>query len=177
MPSWSKLHGQRPWNGGGSAGSFTLALGGTPNSKLQLGAELSQWQRSVDIDGNESISTIASLSFIAKYYPNASGNFFLKGGAGIGASALEREVGDRTNTFKLEASGLGMQFGLGFDILLGQQQKVALTPFINLSVLYVEEDVQFLQIQNVELERIDTIRFSGPENPSFFQLGLAFTLL
>ncbi|MBX2823022.1 MAG: autotransporter domain-containing protein [Rhodothermaceae bacterium] len=165
-----------PWNGGGSSGSFTLALGGTPNPNLQLGAELSQWQRSVDIDGEKSTSTIGMLSFIAKYYPNATGNFFLKGGVGVGTSTLEREVGARDNTFKLEGSGMGMQFGLGFDILLGKQQKTALTPYINLSVVYAEEDVQILQFQNAA-GQLDALRFSGPENPSFFQLGLAFTLL
>ena len=176
-PAGIGLRDNDPWNGGGSGGSFTLALGGTVNPQLQLGAELSQWERNVDIDGEQSTSTIASLSFIAKYYPSATGNFFLKGGVGVGGSTLEREIGGRNNTFKLESSGLGMQFGLGFDILLGQQRKVALTPYINLSVLYAEEDVQILQIQNTELDRIDSVRFSGPENPSFFQLGLAFTLL
>ena len=171
------LQDNDPWNGGGSAGSFTLALGGTLNPKLQLGAELSQWGRSIDINDQESTSTITTLTFIAKYYPSATGNFFLKGGVGVGGSTLEREIAGRDNTFKLEGSGLGMQFGLGFDILLGKQRKVALTPYLNLSVLYAEEDVQILQIQNTELQRIDSFRFSGPENPSFFQLGLAFTLL
>ena len=164
-----------PWNGGGSAGSFTIAVGGTPNSKLQLGAELSQWGRSVVIDGEESTSTIGMISFISKYYPSASGNFFLKGGVGVGTSVLERELGSRENTFKLEASGLGLQFGLGFDILLGKQKKTALTPYINLTVLYAEEDVQILQLPVAD--RIESFRFSGPENPSFFQLGLAFTVL
>ena len=176
-PQGVGLRDDDPWNGGGSAGSFTLALGGTPTSQLQLGAELSQWERSVDINGELSTSTIASLSFIAKYYPKESGNFFLKGGVGVGGSSLEREIGGRNNTLKLESNGLGMQFGLGFDILLWQQKKVALTPYINLSVLYAEEDVQIIQIQNVDLQRIDSFRFAGPENPSFFQLGLAFTVL
>ena len=49
-----------PWNGGGSAGSFTIALGGTVNPQLQLGAELSTWQRSEDIDNNT--STLSDLA-------------------------------------------------------------------------------------------------------------------
>lgn len=174
-PNLITLDDNDPWNGGGSSGSYTIALGGTPNPKLQLGAELSQWERTVDFDGEESTSTIGMLSFVAKYYPNAGGNFFLKGGAGVGVSRLERDIGGRDNSLLLEASGLGMQFGLGFDILLGKQQKVALTPYINLSVLYAEEDVESIQFLNED--RIDILQFTGPENPSFFQLGLAFSIL
>ena len=160
-----------PWNGGGSGGSFSLALGGTVNSKLQLGAELSQWERQADIEDSESTSSIGYLAFIAKYYPNEYGNFFLKGGGGVGTSTLEREVGPNS-TIKLEASGLSLHFGLGYDILLGQSKKTALTPFINLTVLYVEEDVLALPVDDTNV-----LSISGPENPSFLQLGIAFTVL
>ena len=147
-----------PWKGG-AAGSFSLAMGGTVNPKLQLGAELNQWSRAVD--ENDRTSNIAFLSFIAKYYPSETGNFFLKGGFGFGGATLEN------NVVKLQAGGAGLHFGLGYDILLGREKKMALTPFMNLNVLYADEDVAVVQ----------NVRLRGPSDPSYFQLGLAFTLL
>lgn len=147
-----------PWKGG-PAGSFSLSLGGTVSPQLQLGAELSQWSRSVD--ENNRTSSIAFLSFVARYYPSATGNFFLKGGFGVGGATLEN------NAVKLQAGGAGLHFGLGYDILLGREKKLALTPFMSLNVLYADEDVVV----------VENIRLRGPSDPSFFQLGLAFTVL
>ena len=165
------------WKEGGPGGSFTLAIGTTLNPKLQLGAELSQWERNADLNSGQSSATIVMLSVLAKYYPYASSNFFLKGGIGVGSSELERDfVRVFSNSIKLDAGGLGMQFGLGFDIPLGRQQNIALTPFVNVSVLLVEEDTEradFLRDRQVSF-----IEFSGPKNnPTFFQLGLAFSIL
>ena len=164
-----------PWNGGGSGGSITIAVGGTTNPKLQLGAELSVWERRSDIDNNRITSGIGLLTFIAKYYPSQSGNFYLKGGMGVGTGTLEREVNIGGDTIKLESSGLGMQFGLGYDILLGKMQQFALTPYLNLSVLYAETDVQVLQFRNND-GLLDTLRLEGPDNPSFFQVGVLFSM-
>ncbi|MEM8486093.1 MAG: autotransporter outer membrane beta-barrel domain-containing protein [Bacteroidota bacterium] len=145
-----------PWKGG-AAGSFSLSLGGTISPKLQVGAEINQWARSVE--DNDRTSAIAVLTFIARYYPNATGNFFLKGGIGFGGATLENRI------VKLQASGAALQFGLGYDIMLGRAKKVALTPFFNLNVLYVNEDVLI----------VDDIRLRGPTEPSYAQLGLAVT--
>lgn len=147
-----------PWKGG-AAGSFYLALGGTISPKLQVGAELNQWARSVD--GNNRTSSIAFLSFVARYYPNETGNFFLKGGFGFGGATLEN------NVVKLQAGGAGLQFGLGYDILLGHAKKLALSPFLNINVLYANEDVVI----------VENIRLKGPTEPSYIQLGVAFTVL
>ncbi len=150
------LDADDPWKGG-PAGSFSLSLGGTISPKLQVGAELNQWARSVD--ENDRTSSIAVLTFIAKYYTSAEGNFFLKGGAGFGGATLENRV------VKLQASGASLQFGLGYDILLGHAKKIALTPFFNLNVLYVNEDVII----------VDDVRLRGPTEPSYAQFGLAVT--
>ena len=147
-----------PWKGG-PAGSFYLSAGGTLNPKLQLGGEINSWSRSVD--GNNRTSTISFISFVARYYPNDTANFFLKGGIGFGGATLEN------NVVKLQAGGASLHFGLGYDILLGQARKVALSPFLNLNVLYANEDVII----------VDNIRLKGPTEPSYFQLGLAFTWL
>lgn len=151
-----------PWKGG-AAGSFSLALGGTISPKLQVGAEINQWSR--EVDGNDRTSAISFLSFVAKYYPNETGNFFLKGGFGFGGATLEN------NVVKLQSGGAGLHFGLGYDILLGQAKKVAITPYINLNVLYAEEDVQIVNVND------NPIRLEGPTEPSYFQLGVAFTVL
>ena len=95
---------------------------------------------------------------------------------GVGAGALEREINQAGDTIKLESGGLGMQFGLGYDILLGKTHQFALTPYLNLSILYAESDVQLLQFPNAA-GGLDALRLEGPENPSFFQLGVTFTML
>ena len=77
-------------------------------------------------------------------------------------------------------TGLGMQFGLGFDIPLGKEHKVALTPYANLSLFLVEEDIQFARYEEFvglnDLQRY-SFQFKSPENPVLIQLGLAFSVL
>ena len=150
------------WRGGGS-GSFFMSGGGTVNPNLQLGAELNVWARS---ENNRS-SSIGLLSFVARYYPKASGNFYLKGGAGIGSSRLEANPNRSNVSLTLESGGLGMQFGLGYDILLGQSRKFALSPSLTLSAVFAEEDTVL----------IDDNFFGGAGNPSFLQLGIGVTWL
>ena len=180
------------WMEGGLAGSYILALGGTLGPKFQLGAELSQLGRFTDINGAFGNTIISTFSVLAKYYPKSNSTFFLKGGIGVGNIVLKRNLGgDRgvptstaslisKKTLKLESTGLGMQFGLGIDIPLGKEQKVALTPYANLSLLFVEEDIQFARYQEFvgadELQRY-SFQFTSPENPVLIQLGLAFSVL
>ncbi len=149
-----------PWKGG-SSGSLVLAAGGTVSPKLQLGGEISVWSRSREGVNNTFTSTIAFLSFIAKYYPGESGNFFLKGGVGFGSAALEND------TIKLQSGGAGLEFGLGYDFHIGRDKKMAISPIMNLNVLYAAEDVVF----------VNNFRLQGPTEPSFFQVGVAVTFL
>ena len=154
------LPDDHPWKGG-PAGSFVLAMGATISPRLQIGGEINVWSRSEENRNNTFTSTIGFLSFIAKYYTADTGNFFLKGGIGFGSATLEND------DIELQAGGAGLQFGLGYDILLGPNKKVALTPVMNLNVLYVDENIVVL----------DNIRLEGPAEPSFFQVGLTFTWL
>jgi hypothetical protein len=148
------------WRGGG-AGSFYLSGGGTVNDNLQLGAELSSWRR---VEDNRS-STISLLSFVAKYYPGRAGQFFLKGGLGLGGARLE--ASSQNVSFERQSGGLGLQFGLGYDFVLGKARKMAITPSLNLSAISAESE-SFVLENN---------RFGGGKNPSFFQIGVGVSWL
>ena len=148
---------------GGSSGSGYIALGGTVSPNLQLGGEITTWARQND-NQNRS-SNIALLSFVARYYPSASGNFFLKGGIGVGAGRLEANV--QNVSLRLESGGLGLQFGLGYDAVVGKARKFAITPSLTLAAVFAEEDVLV----------IDGNRLGGPANPSFLQIGIGVTWL
>lgn len=147
---------------GGSSGSVSIAGGGTVGPNLQLGAEISTWRR---VDGNRS-STISMLSAVIKYYPGTNGQFFLKGGLGVGGARLEA-TGQNNVSFELQSGGIGVQFGLGYDFVVGISRKIAITPTINLSAIGAEAE-SFV---------FDDTRFGGAKNPSFFQIGVGVTVL
>ena len=147
---------------GGSSGSLSIAGGGTVSRNLQLGAEISSWRR---VEGNRS-STISLLSAVAKYYPGTNGQFFLKGGIGVGGARLEAS-GQNNAKFELQSGGIGLQFGLGYDFVVGISRKIAVTPILSLSAIGAEAE-SFV---------FDDTRFGGAKNPSFFQIGVGVTIL
>ena len=128
-------HAERLWfNGGlgiGSAGcdgcdgresalTLTLSAGGTLSPKVGLGAGLNGWSKS---DGGATI-TVGTLLAVIRFYPSASGGFFLQGGLGLGSVRVELTgFGSDTET------GTGALLGLGYDIRVGNN--VSLTPFWN----------------------------------------------
>lgn len=147
---------------GGSSGSLSIAGGGTVGPNLQIGAEISSWRR---VDGNRA-STISLLTAVAKYYPGTNGQFFLKGGLGVGGARLEA-TGQNNVSFELQSGGVGIQFGLGYDFIVGISRKMAVTPTISLSAIGAEAE-SFV---------FDDTRFGGAKNPSFFQIGVGITVL
>ena len=101
------------WSGG-------LAIGGTISQKFLLGASTNGWTKSDD----GLTLTVATLTALARYYPSATGGFFLQGGLGVGSIRMELEdVGEDSET------GLGALVGLGYDLRVGQN--VSLTPYWN----------------------------------------------
>jgi hypothetical protein len=113
-----------------------LALGRALSQKLMLGAGVNRWWNSVE-GGNLTVGTIAAM---IRFYPSATGGFFLLGGLGLGT--IHRYVpnfGSDTQT------GFGAIAGLGLDIhVIGN---LSLTPFSNgFLVVMTDADVNVGQI-------------------------------
>lgn len=112
--------GCRDCNGREGALSGGLALGGTLGQKVLLGVGSNGWRKS---DAGETL-TAGTLTALIRFYPSATGGFFLLGGLGVGSIRLEVDgVGSATET------GFGVLLGLGYDIRVGRT--VSLTPFWN----------------------------------------------
>ena len=106
----------------GRTGSLTggLALGGALSQKVLLGVGVNGWTKE-EFDAKVTVGTLAA---VIRFYPSATGGFFLLGGLGLGTIRAEAStVGSATET------GVGAVLGLGFDIRLGGN--VSLTPFWN----------------------------------------------
>ena len=103
---------------GGLSGG--IALGGTVSRKLLLGAGTNGWTKSE----NGATLSVATLTALVRFYPSATGGFFLLGGLGLGTVRAELSgFGSDSET------GVGALVGLGYDIRVGQN--VSLTPYWN----------------------------------------------
>lgn len=117
--------------GGGSLGcegcsgretgfSGQLQLGGTINSHVSLGVSSNAWTKSE----SGATLTMSSLTAAVRYYPSATGNFFILGGLGVATlSAGVSGFGSGST------SGTGALLGIGYDIRVGNS--VSLTPYLN----------------------------------------------
>jgi hypothetical protein len=100
--------------------SGALALGGSPSQKVILGAGTNWWTDSE----NGATLTVSTLTAVIRFYPSATGGFFLLGGLGVGTLHTELSgFGSDTET------GFGVALGLGWDIRVGRN--ISLTPFWN----------------------------------------------
>lgn len=103
-----------------SGGSGYLALGGTLSQKVTLGGEVTGWGKSE----NDVTLTFGTVGPVIRFYPSATGGFFLKGGVGL--ATLELDLGQFSGT----ATGAGLVLGLGYDGRVGRN--FSLTPFFDL---------------------------------------------
>jgi hypothetical protein len=119
---------------GALSGGF--AVGGALSQKLMWGAGVNQWWNSVE-GGTLTVGTIAAL---IRFYPSATGGFFLLGGLGLGTiHRYAPDFGSDTQT------GFGAIAGLGLDIPV--VRNVSLTPFWNVfAVVMADTDVNVAQI-------------------------------
>lgn len=103
---------------GGASGG--ISLGGTVGKNWLLGVGAAGWNKDED---NGSLA-VGTLDFRVRFYPSATGGFFLTGGIGYGAIRVEIDgFDDQTE------NGAALLFGLGYDIRIGKN--VSLTPFGN----------------------------------------------
>jgi len=106
----------------GREGGITggLSLGGTLSPKVLLGVGTTGWTKS---EGGATL-TVGTLDARLRFYPSASGGFFLTGGLGVGTISVEvAGFGSESET------GVGLVLGLGMDIRVGSN--ISLTPFWN----------------------------------------------
>lgn len=97
----------------------TLSIGGTLSPTVLLGAGTSGWTKTVD----DETLTVGTLTALVRFYPSATGGFFLLGGLGLGSVTAESGGVSQTE------SGVGGIVGLGYDFRVGAN--VSLTPFWN----------------------------------------------
>ncbi len=114
--------GNEPWSEGLAKPTFNLRLGGTPNPNLRLGGEVTVWaNRYQDLDGENLTETLSSVLAVARVFPSRTTGFYLKGGAGLGVSAVDVDFGQGTSE-----TGLATTLGAGWEIKLSRA--LSLTP-------------------------------------------------
>jgi hypothetical protein len=109
-------------NGGNSREtgmSGDISLGGTLSPRWLLGVGSSGWSKSEQ--GGR--LTVATLDARVRFYPSATGGFFLTGG--IGGASIRASVGGLSAT----DNGAGAIFGLGYDYRVARNTSI--TPYWN----------------------------------------------
>jgi hypothetical protein len=146
-----------PWRGGGGP-SIALSMGGSVSENLLVGGEFSHWERRGEAENTRS-AAISTLTAVLRYYPITKSDFFVKSGLGIGSLLLEGDAA------RIDSGGLSVQLGFGYDLRMGRGRRFALTPFGTLHIVFAEGG----------RERVAGVVVTGPEDPSFVQLGIAAT--
>jgi hypothetical protein len=97
-----------------------LSLGGTISPRFLLGVGTTGWTKSQQ----GATLTVSTLDARVRFYPSATGGFFMTGGLGLGAvTGSVSGFGSSTET------GLGMILGLGYDYRVAHNTSI--TPFWN----------------------------------------------
>ena len=99
--------------------SGDVSLGGTLSPRWLLGVGSSGWSKSVQ--GGR--LTVATLDARVRFYPSATGGFFLTGG--IGGASIRASAGG----FSATENGAGAIFGLGYDYRVARNASI--TPYWN----------------------------------------------
>ena len=97
-----------------------LSLGGTMSQRFLLGVGTTAWTKSEQ----GATLTVSTLDARVRFYPSATGGFFLTGGLGLGAvTGSVSGFGSSTET------GVGVIMGLGYDYRVAKNTSI--TPFWN----------------------------------------------
>jgi len=101
-----------------------VALGGTLNEHLLVGADINLWSKEQDGVTVNLYNALATLTI----YPKASSGFFLKAGAGL--SFADNDVRAESTTITLDfGNGLGLVAGAGYDVRVWRN--VSITPAVS----------------------------------------------
>jgi opacity protein-like surface antigen len=115
-----------------SAPTVHLRLGGAYRPNLILAGEINGWSKTEDSDdglGGEARVTMATINFVAQWYPQPTSGFFLNGGLGLGTIRTEIDLEDLPGTFSSNTSALGYQVGAGWDFRVSRN--ISITPYAN----------------------------------------------
>ena len=96
-----------------------LSLGGTITPRFLLGVGSEAWAKSQQ----GATLTVGTLDARVRFYPSTTGGFFLTGGVGVGS------VSAAASGFTATETGLGMLFGLGYDVRVARNTSI--TPYWN----------------------------------------------
>ena len=105
----------------GASGYLRVGKGMTPS--VMMGVELNGWNKTQ----NSATARTGMLSAIALWYPSLTNGYFLKTGAGIGRTTIDDKSTTPSN--KLQATGFGYQFGMGYDMSIARRWSI--TPYVN----------------------------------------------
>jgi hypothetical protein len=105
-----------------SGGAGYLAFGGKLSDNILLAGTLSGWGKSED----GVTLTVGLAALTARFYPSASGGFFLNAGVGVGSVDLEFDFGP--GSFTTSETGAGALLGLGYDLRVGRM--LSITPWL-----------------------------------------------
>lgn len=112
--------------GGQIGGGLTLAVGGTVNRHVLLGAELDASIEAAAGSGDyNGLPVGARLLAVGRWYPSAAGSVFLLAGAGLG---VDGEVAD----YSFAGLGPAVRAGVGLDF----GRAVSFTPAVAVSALF-----------------------------------------
>ncbi len=146
-----------------NSGAGYLRLGGTASDKWIVGGEINGWAKSGEELNFEWEAVIGSILGTALFYPSA-GNFYLQGGLGFNAYALEA-TDDEGDSAEFTTSGMAVLLGIGYDIRVARS--FSLTPYVSYTHGFSSE---------VEVSSGDvTVGIPGELNPNVFQFGLGLT--
>ncbi len=104
-----------------NGGVGQITLGGKLSDHVLLGGSLNGWTKSV----NSNTLTVGLAALTIRYYPSATGGFYLTAGAGVGSSDLSFGTNP---TFTISQTGSGGIAGLGYDIRVGRM--LSITPWL-----------------------------------------------
>ena len=99
--------------------SGDLSLGGTISPRFLIGAGSAAWSKSEQ----GATLTVGTLDARVRFYPSATGGFFITGGVGFGS--VRGQVGG----FSATETGVGTILGLGWDIRVAKNTSI--TPYWN----------------------------------------------
>ena len=105
----------------GASGYLRVGKGISPT--LMMGLELNGWNKTE----NNVAGRTGMLSAIAQWYPSMTNGFFAKTGLGMGRTTIEDK--STTPSDKLQSTGFGYQFGMGYDMSIARRWSI--TPYVN----------------------------------------------
>jgi hypothetical protein len=101
--------------------TVSLRLGGTPSQQLRLGGEVLAWFN----DEGVAVQSLTSVLFVGQLYPIRTTGLYLKGGVGLGRSALDFEDG-----YVVDDTGIAGLLGAGWEVRVGR--RLYLNPAVDL---------------------------------------------